>query len=57
MATGTETLAPGALAERERVLRILHQEAPRLRALGIRHLSLFGSIARGKPGRRAISTS
>ncbi len=50
MATGTETLAPGALAERERVLRILHQEAPRLRALGIRHLSLFGSIARGEAG-------
>jgi len=28
------------------VLRILHEQAPRLRARGIRSLSLFGSIAR-----------
>jgi len=49
MATETTTLAP-VLAERERVLAQLRAEAPRLRALGITHLSLFGSIARGKAG-------
>jgi predicted nucleotidyltransferase len=48
MAASTPTLAPGALAERERVLRILHEQAARLRALGIKHLSLFGSMARGE---------
>jgi predicted nucleotidyltransferase len=48
MAASTQTLAPGALAERERVLRILHEEAPRLRALGITRLSLFGSMAGGE---------
>jgi uncharacterized protein len=49
MASETTILDP-ALAERERVLRILHQEAPRLRALGITHLGLFGSMARGEAG-------
>jgi predicted nucleotidyltransferase len=39
-----------ALAERERVLRILHEEAPELRARGVTHLSLFGSVARGEAG-------
>jgi hypothetical protein len=43
-----ETQPPGALAERERVLRVLRQEAPRLRALGITHLS--ASMARGEAG-------
>src|SRR6478609_7588542 len=47
MASETTTLDP-ALAERERVLRILREEAPRLRALGITRLSLFGSMARGE---------
>jgi uncharacterized protein len=37
-----------ALDERERVLRILHEEAPKLRALGITQLNLFGSMARGE---------
>jgi uncharacterized protein len=46
MPTETRTLDP-ALAERERVLRILRAEEPRLRVRGIRHLSLFGSLARG----------
>jgi uncharacterized protein len=50
MADETEILAPGALAERERVLRALHEEAPRLRARGITRLSLFGSMARGEAG-------
>jgi uncharacterized protein len=43
------TLAPG-LAERERVLEALRAAAPRLRARGITHLSLFGSMARGEAG-------
>jgi predicted nucleotidyltransferase len=47
MASETTTLDP-ALAERERVLRILREEAPRLRARGITSLSLFGSMARGE---------
>jgi hypothetical protein len=49
MAAESETLAP-ALAEREQVLRILREAAPRLRARGITRLSLFGSMARGKAG-------
>jgi hypothetical protein len=44
-----ETLPP-ALAERERVLRILREQAPRLRERGITSLSLFGSMARGEAG-------
>ncbi|HZA66412.1 MAG TPA: nucleotidyltransferase domain-containing protein [Geminicoccaceae bacterium] len=45
----TDLKAPAAArAERERVLRILREEAPRLRARGITTLSLFGSIARGE---------
>lgn len=47
MAVETRTLSP-AQAERERVVRILHEEAPRLRARGITRLSLFGSMARGE---------
>ena len=43
------TLDPG-LAVRERVLEELRQAAPRLRARGITHLSLFGSMARGEAG-------
>ena len=49
MAVETRTLEP-ALAERERVLRVLHEQAPRLRARGITSLSLFGSMARGEAG-------
>ncbi len=47
MATETTTPDP-RLAERERVVAQLHELAPRLRARGIRHLSLFGSMARGE---------
>ena len=47
MAAETATIHP-AHAERERVLHILHEQAPRLRALGLIHLSLFGSMARGE---------
>jgi predicted nucleotidyltransferase len=49
MADKTTTLDPG-LAERERVLRILREAAPWLRARGITRLSLFGSMARGEAG-------
>ncbi len=49
MASDVGTL-DAALAERERVLRILHEEAPRLCARGITSLSLFGSTARGEAG-------
>jgi predicted nucleotidyltransferase len=45
----SETLAP-ALAERERVLQVLREAVPRLRARGITRLSLFGSMARGRAG-------
>jgi predicted nucleotidyltransferase len=46
MASDIQTV-DAALAERERVLRILREQAPRLRARGITQLSLFGSMARG----------
>jgi predicted nucleotidyltransferase len=49
MASDVRTL-DAALAERERALRILREQAPRLRAHGITHLSLFGSMARGEAG-------
>ena len=50
-AMATDLKAPAAArAERERVLRILREEAPRLRARGITSLSLFGSMARGDAG-------
>jgi predicted nucleotidyltransferase len=39
-----------ALAERERMLRILRVQTPRLCARGITRLSLFGSMARGEAG-------
>jgi predicted nucleotidyltransferase len=43
------TLDP-RIAERARVVEELRQATPRLRARGITHLSLFGSIARGDAG-------
>jgi predicted nucleotidyltransferase len=49
MASDVKTL-DAALAERDRVLRILREQAPRLRSGGITHLSLFGSVARGEAG-------
>lgn len=50
MASEAKTVGAAALAERERVLRILHEQAPGLRARGIASLSLFGSMARGEAG-------
>ena len=53
MATKPPTLAPGALAERERMLRILRAHEAELRALGVARLWLFGSLARGEAARRS----
>ncbi len=52
MATTPQTLDP-ALAERERVLRILRAEEPRLRLRGSAGLSLFGALARGDAAPRS----
>ncbi len=41
---------PAAADEREWVVARLHELAPQLRARGITHLSLFGSMARGEAG-------
>lgn len=41
------------LAERERILARLRAEAPRLRARGIRRLSLFASMARAEAGSKS----
>jgi predicted nucleotidyltransferase len=49
MSSDVTALDP-ALAEREGILLILRERAPRLRALGITHLSLFGWMARGEAG-------
>jgi hypothetical protein len=39
-----------ALAERERVLRMIRAHEAELRALGVSRLWLFGSLARGEAG-------
>lgn len=49
MATDLETL-DSRQALRERVLSILREAAPRLRARGITRMGLFGSTARGDAG-------
>src|SRR5919106_6778068 len=38
------------LAERERVLRILREHEPEIRAQGVMRLRMFGSMARGEAG-------
>ena len=49
MSNAARTATPPApAAERDQVVARLHELAPRLRARGIRHLSLFGSMARGE---------
>jgi len=50
MAAETRVLVPEALAERERVLRILREREALIRARGVTRLRLFGSIARGEAG-------
>ena len=47
MTRETTTLLDPALAERERVLRILRGHGAALHGLGVAHLWLFGSLARG----------
>jgi uncharacterized protein len=49
MASDVQTL-DAALAERERVLRIICAHEAELRALGVSRLWLFGSLARGEAG-------
>ena len=50
----TDVQAPdAALVERERVVRALREHEADLRALGVTRLWLFGSLARGDPGRRS----
>ena len=45
--------ADAAPVERERVVRALRAHEAELRALGVTRLWLFGSLARGDPGRRS----
>jgi uncharacterized protein len=52
MAVEARTVERGQ-AERERIVAQLRERAPRLRELGISHLSLFGSMARGEAGPRS----
>jgi uncharacterized protein len=46
----TATTSLPAALEREHVLRILRAHEAELRALGVAHLCLFGSLARGEAG-------
>ena len=50
MSTDVTTIDRLGLAERERVLALLRAKEGELRALGVRRLRLFGSIARGEAG-------
>jgi len=50
MASEAQTLDRPGVAERERVLALLRGQEPELRALGLKRLRLFGSIARGEAG-------
>jgi predicted nucleotidyltransferase len=50
MTAHADALAPTANADAARALDELRRQAPRLRALGVKHLSLFGSLARGEAG-------
>jgi uncharacterized protein len=50
----TDVQAPdAALVERERVISAIREHEAELRALGVTRLWLFGSLARGDPGRRS----
>jgi predicted nucleotidyltransferase len=50
MDVSAESTAGAALGERERVLRVLRAHEPELRARGLTHVALFGSMARGDLG-------
>jgi len=43
--------------ERDRILAALHAHEPELRAAGIVHLSLFGSVARGERTARDVDVA
>ena len=50
----TDVQAPdAALVERARVISAIREHEAELRALGVSRLWLFGSLARGDPGRRS----
>ena len=49
MASESHTLDRSGVAERDRVLALLRGQEPELRALGVKRLRLFGSLARGEP--------
>jgi predicted nucleotidyltransferase len=50
MAGESQTLDRSGVPERERVLALLRAQEPELRALGVKRLRLFGSLARGEAG-------
>jgi len=50
MATESRILDRAGVAERDRVLALLRAKEPELRALGVKRLRLFGSLARAEAG-------
>jgi predicted nucleotidyltransferase len=50
MSIDVQTVDRASLAKRERVLRLLREREPELRAQGIARLRLFGSMARAQAG-------
>jgi uncharacterized protein len=50
MASESQTVDRPGVAERDRVVALLRAKVPDLRALGVKRLRLFGSIARGEAG-------
>jgi uncharacterized protein len=53
MTAQAKTIRATGVAERERVLAVLRQQAPKLQRLGLTRLSLFGSTARGEIGSKS----
>jgi uncharacterized protein len=53
MAADVKTAEAPVLAKRERVMRLVRQHEPDLRALGVARLWLFGSLARGDAGAKS----
>jgi uncharacterized protein len=50
MASASQILDRPGVAERDRILALLRGQEPELRALGVKRLRLFGSLARGEAG-------
>ena len=50
MASESQALERPGVAERDRVLALLRAQEPKLRALGVKRLRLFGSLARSEAG-------